>query len=94
MEINTFASIESDVLDRLLDSFSACLTPAAAKRIVAFRADTKAQARIGELAEKCNQGDLTPSERREYEGYVRAIDFISILQAKARKALMKPRKAS
>jgi hypothetical protein len=46
------------------------------------------------LAEKCNEGELTPPERREYEGYVRAIDFISILQAKARKALMKRRKAS
>ena len=94
MEIDTLALMESDVLDRLLDSFSACLTPAAARRIVAFRADANAQARISELAEKCNQGELTEGERREYEGYVRAIDFISILQAKARKALMKPRKAS
>ena len=49
---------------------------------------------ISDLAEKCNQGELTPHERREYEGYVRAIDFISIMQAKARKALLKPRKAS
>lgn len=94
MKIEPSPSIQPDVLDHLFDSFSACLTPATAKRIVAFRADATAQTRIAELAEKCNQGELTTLERREYEGYVRAIDFISILQAKARKTLMKSRKAS
>jgi hypothetical protein len=83
-----------DTLDRLLASFSACLTPAAAKRIAAFRADAVTQARVAELAEKCNEGELTPGERREYESYVRAIDFISIMQAKARATLAKSRKAS
>src|SRR5262249_20006309 len=94
MDIKEIVSAESDVLDQLLESFSACLTPTVAKRIVAFRADAKAQARIAELADKCNEGELTASERREYEAYVRAIDFISILQAKARLTLRKPRKAS
>ena len=94
MDIKASVSIESDVLDRLLDSLSACLTPAAARRIAAFRADAATQARIGELADKCNEGELTERERHEYEAYVRAIDFISILQAKARVALRKSRKAS
>ena len=87
----TLLSTDTDVLDRLLDSLSACLTPAAAKRIAAFRADASTQARIAELAEKCNEGALTPGERREYEAYVQAIDFISILQAKARATLAKTR---
>jgi hypothetical protein len=94
MNTESLAVKEAHVLEQLLDSFSACLTPASARRIVAFRADAATQARISELAEKCNEGDLTPKERREYEGYVRAIDFISILQAKAKKALLKARKAS
>ena len=94
MKTDAVISTESDVLDRLLGSLSACLTPAAAKRVAAFRADTSTQARIAELAEKCNEGDLTPGERDEYEAYIRAIDFISLLQAKARAALKKPRKAS
>ena len=84
MNMNTIVSTESDVLEHLLASFTACLTPAAAKRIAAFRADATTQARIEELAEKCNEGELTEQERREYEGYVRAIDFISIMQEKAR----------
>lgn len=94
MDIKKIVSAEPDALDRLFASFSACLTPAAARRIAAFRADAPTQARVAELAEKCNEGELTANERREYEAYVQAIDFISILQAKARAALKKPRKAS
>ena len=40
------------------------------------------QARIDELADKCTEGELTHEERAEYETYVRAGTFISILQAK------------
>lgn len=72
------------VLDRLLDPLLRCLTPESVRAVVALRADAAAQARIGELAEKCNEGVLTPEERREYEVYVQVGDVISILQAKAR----------
>ena len=41
-------------------------------------------ARIDKLARKCNEGELSDMERREYESYVHAIDFSAILQAKAR----------
>lgn len=94
MDIKKIASADADLLNDLLESFSACLTPGAAKRVIAFRADAKTQTRIEQLAEKCNEGELSDPERREYEAYVRAIDFISVLQAKARASLRKPRKAS
>ena len=45
------------------------------------------QAHIDELAEKCNEGQLTNAEQAEYRDIVEAIDFISILQAKARARL-------
>ncbi len=73
---------------RLLDPLGEILTPDVARKLVKLRFDAKAQARIAKLAGKCNEGDLTESERREYEAYAHAIDFISILQAKAR-ALLK-----
>jgi hypothetical protein len=60
------------------------LTPEVARKLVDYRFDGKAQARIDKLARKCNEGQLTDVERREYETYVNAIDFIAILQAKAR----------
>lgn len=72
------------VLDRLLDPLSRCLTHEGARELLELRADAVAQTRISELAEKCNEGLLTPEERREYETYVHLGNFIAILQAKAR----------
>jgi hypothetical protein len=76
------------VLDQLLDPLARILTPEVALRLVRLRFDQKAQTRIAKLARKCNEGKLTNAEHSEYETYVFAIDFIAILQAKAR-ALLK-----
>ena len=69
--------------DALLQFFSV----PQAEALVAFRGDAALQARIEELAEKCNEGELTETERAEFEGYVEANDFIATLQAKAQKLL-------
>lgn len=74
-------------LSRFLDPVTSLLTPEVARRIVDFRADAKTQARLDELAEKSNEGSLSTDERTEYEGYVRAIDLITVLQLKARSLL-------
>lgn len=63
------------------------MTPESLRAIVNLRADPQVQARIDELAEKCNEGTLTPQERDEYETCVRANNIIGILQVKARKLL-------
>ena len=76
-------------LSRFLDPVASLLTPEVARRIVDFRADAMTQARLDELAEKSTQGLLTAEERTEYEGYVRAIDLITVLQLKARSLLEK-----
>ena len=52
-----------------------------------FQADESLQRRLEELAEKCSEGDLSEEERAEYSGYVRANNFLSILQSKARTRL-------
>jgi hypothetical protein len=64
-----------------------CFTPAVAKQIAELPADPLTQARINELAAKCNAGELTEAEQREYGAYVDAIDLIGLLQAKARAIL-------
>jgi hypothetical protein len=79
----------SSTLDRVFDPI---FTPAVARRIVRFRADPDVKARIQELADKSNDGLLTDAEREEYEGYVRAIDLVAILQSKARRYLAEARK--
>jgi hypothetical protein len=69
--------------DAILQFFSVDL----ARRIIQYRGDAGLQHRIEELAAKANEGEVTPDERSEYEGYIRANKFMAILQAKARKLL-------
>ena len=81
---------ETSAFDRGIDPVIRLLTPEQARAIAEFRGDDCLRARIDELAEKCNEGELTEEERAEYEGYVRANNFVAILQAKARKRLREP----
>jgi prophage DNA circulation protein len=81
------------VLDELLEPVSRAFSQEVAQAVVNIRASDVAQARIAELAEKCNEGLLTPAEQAEYESYVQAADLISVLQAKAR-VWLASRKAS
>jgi hypothetical protein len=58
-----------------------------AEAVMNFRADPTLQSRIEELAMKSTEGELSATERAEYEGYVRANKFIAILQRQARQLL-------
>jgi hypothetical protein len=51
---------------------------------VEFQIAAPVQARIEELAELANEGMIGDRERAEYEAFINAADFISILQLKAR----------
>ncbi len=75
------------VLDRLLEPVGRSITPELAREIVALRVDPALQDQIDNLAEKCNEGVLSPEERAEYEQIVGAIHLIGILQKKARRIL-------
>jgi hypothetical protein len=72
------------VLERILESVSSSLNDEAARKLIGLKADRKVQARVAELASKCNEGELTSDERREYESYVMAGHLVAILQAQAR----------
>lgn len=76
-------------LDRLLEPVGKCLTPRSARALLQLRADDETQEHIEELARKSTAGQLTLEERSEYEALVAAGTVISILQAKARRALAK-----
>lgn len=84
--MNTDAAA-TNVLDHLLDPVSRCFSLEGARALLKVRADAQDEARITELAEKCNEGQLTVQERREYETYVHVGNLIAILQAKARRFL-------
>ena len=75
------------VLDEILEPVTRCLTHATARQILNHRPNRKAKARIEKLARKCNEGELTPEERAEYETYVFAGEFVALIRAKARALL-------
>ena len=79
------------VLEQMLEPVSRSFGPETAKALAALRINKRTQARVEKLAEKCNEGKLTPKERAEYEAYVQGSTVIGILQAKARKAIQSAR---
>ena len=85
-------TIDAPILDRLLDPVSRILTREVARDLVKLKFDPKSRTQIQKLARKANEGELSIAERREYEACVNAIDFIAILQAKARASLKNPGK--
>jgi len=79
----------SAVLEEMLEPVSRSFGRETARSLVALRVSKRTQARVEKLAEKCNEGKLTASERAEYEAYVQASTLIGILQAKVRRVLAK-----
>ena len=77
----------TEVLEELFEPLGDCLTLDVASRLVAFRVSPRVQARIDELAEKCSDGTLTAEEHSVYESYIRTMNFMGVLQAKARRIL-------
>lgn len=74
-------------LDRLVEPVVRTFTPEVARALVGLRADPELQARMDELAEKCNEGRMTPEEREEYDTSVRFANYLAIIQARARRLL-------
>jgi hypothetical protein len=74
----------SDIVNSVLDPFTECLNPEAAKRIATFQAAPATQSRLDGLADKANEGLLTADEQAEYDRYRSVFHFVTILQSKAR----------
>ena len=77
---------ESEILEQVIQSDTAGLSPEAAQALLRFRFDTAAVARMNELAEKDREGTVAPSERAILERYVRVGNFLNLIHAKARRA--------
>ena len=79
--------MSTSLLDQIIEPFTECLTADAARKIVALRADTDMQTRVDELANKANAGTLDDQERTEYDRYLAAFHFVTIMQCRARRLL-------
>lgn len=77
----------TELLEQVLDPFVDCLTPEAARTVVALRAGPEVQMRLDQLADRANEGTLTPKERAEYEKFRATFHMVTLLQSKARQLL-------
>jgi hypothetical protein len=85
--MHTTPDPQTSTLERLLDPIGRVLTLEVAQQLVGLQADPAVQVRLEALADKCTAGQLSTDERVEYETSVQALEFIAVLQAKARQAL-------
>ncbi len=81
--------MEADIFSRVIDPANPSLTPQAAEGILSLGCSEADHARMSELAEKSNRGEISETERRELEGYVFVGDMLAILKSKARLSLRK-----
>ena len=84
METHTQAA---HFMDRVLEPLASSLNREAARSILESHIDPEIQARVAILAERANEGLLTPEERDEYLSYVEAADLLAIFKLKAKRHL-------
>ena len=75
---------ETAAFDRGIRPLLQIVLPDRVEAVLRFRADAGLLNRMEELAGKSTEGQLTDTERAEYEGYVRANKFVAIVQRLAR----------
>ena len=72
-------------LERFVDHLTRGFTPELARHFAELpQPSPELQARLDELAEKANEGTLSPAETAEYEKYVEYMDFVAFVRLKAR----------
>lgn len=79
---------ESEILKKVIEADRGGMAPEAARAFLSYRFDETAIARINALAEKNRQGTLTEAERTLLESYLGVGNFLNLLHAKARCALI------
>lgn len=62
----------------------ALLTPEQTQQLARLQGDPVIAERLTDLSRKANEGELSESERAEYEAYIEANNLLAVLQAEAR----------
>ncbi len=71
-------------LHQLFDSVGNCLSLDAAFKLRALRITDELQDQLDTWATQNSAGDLNADDRQQYEAILRALNFVAVLQAKAR----------
>ncbi len=78
---------EGAILSRVISPERGDYAPEVAKALLQLDFKDEDRKRMRELAEKAREGTLTAAEREEVATYERVGSLLSLLQAKARRAL-------
>lgn len=76
--------------DSLLESAAACLGPDTVRALGEIQLSEATRCRIALLAEKANEGLLTPEEGLEYERFIEVSEIIATLRLKAMRRMQPP----
>ena len=79
--------VELGIDDSLLESAARCLNAESVRALGALELDRPALSRLESLAEKANEGLLTPDEAQEYDRFIELGDIVATLRLKAERQL-------
>jgi len=80
-------SVTLGVDDSLLESVARCLTLENLRALGQVQLEGDAKARLELLAQKANEGQLSPPEAREYDRFIELGDILATLRLKAERQL-------
>lgn len=80
---------EVEILSEVIEPNRPTFSPALAEELLAMRFNEDATERIRDLMGKNNAGTITSAEKATLGNYLRVGEFLDLLQAKARLALLK-----
>ena len=79
--------LEPGVDDSLLESAAQCLDEESVRALGGLTLSEGAKARLDLLAQKANEGNLSPEEAGEYDRFIELGDIIAALRLKAERQL-------
>jgi hypothetical protein len=80
-------AIDESAFDRATSPLFKLLSEDQVRRLTEITPDRELEDRIAELALRVEEGELRSGERAEYKGYVRANNFMAVLQGIAQRRL-------
>ena len=75
----------SITIDKLFDTVGECLTVDAASNLLRLSLPGTLQQQLDDWADRNSSGQLSDEERNQYEAILRTLNFIGVLQARARR---------
>jgi hypothetical protein len=78
---------DADILLEIVAQHESRLSPEAARQILTWKFTPRQRARMEELADRGNGGELSAEERQEMDRFARISTMLSTMHSKARLAL-------